>query len=273
VIAAPPKAGKSMLMYQIAVEIVCPNGHVLGKDTETRPVLYFALEDSERRAHERISNLLKGRTHGLRNLTIATSAPALGGPLETEIDGWLTSHPRGVVIVDVLSKVRTIGRASGNAYDEDYASIAALHSVVKAHSGATVLLVTHDRKQGAEDWMTRVTGTRGVTGVADFVIFIQRARGETYGKIHVSGRDIEDNTYEVEFTGRGWQLADVQTQIGRLSPTRQTIFNWLIENGPAHQKEIAEGTGLTKDVVDQRVRDMAKDGQIVSVPAGYRAGD
>ena len=129
--------------------------------------------------------------------------------MEDEVGAWLDEHPLGVVIVDVLAKVRTSGKAGLNAYDEDYAAITGLHTAARLHPGSAVLLITHDRKAGSDDWMTRITGTRGVTGAADFVIFISRKRTEMIGTVFVTGRDIEDRAHDVEFTGSGWRLAGI----------------------------------------------------------------
>ncbi len=268
VIGAPPKAGKSLLAYQLAVELVCA-GDLFGIEAERRPVRYYALEDGRRRSQGRIRALLKGRGAGLADLDLQWTAPNLGGGLEAEIGAWLDGHPLGVVIVDVLSKVRASGKAGLNAYDEDYAAITGLHGAARRHPGSTVLLVTHDRKAGSDDWMTRITGTRGVTGAADFVIFIARRRTEMVGTIYVTGRDIEDRAYDVEFTGSGWRLAGIEQVIGTKSPTRQTIFNWVKEHGPAWQRDIAEGTDLAIGTVHARVHDMAADGELVGGPTGY----
>jgi hypothetical protein len=268
VLGAPPKAGKSLLAYQLAVELIF-GGELFGIEAERRDVLYYALEDGPRRSQGRIRALLLGRMAGLDRFELRWTAPRLGGPLEDEVAGWLDEHPIGVVIVDVLSKVRASGRAGLNAYDEDYAAIAGLHTAARRHPGSVVLLVTHDRKAGSDDWMTRVTGTRGVTGAADFVIFISRKRTEMIGTIFVTGRDTEDSAFDVEFTGGGWRLADIAQVIGTKSPTRQTIFNYVSENGPVWQKAIAEGTGLSETVVYNRVSDMSRDGELVGGPQGY----
>jgi RecA-family ATPase len=243
VIGAPPKAGKSLLAYQFGVELAF-GGELFGMPAERRPVRYYALEDGQRRSQSRIRDLLKGRTAGLDALELQWTAPRLGGPLENEIDDWLDGHPVGVVIIDVRSKVRPNGRAGLNAYDEDYAAMVGLHDVARRYPGSVILLITHDRKAGSEDWMTRITGTRGVTGAADFVIFISRKRTETIGTIFVTGRDIEDRAFDVEFTGMGWRPAEIELVIGAKSETRQTIFHWVREHGPAWQKAIAEGTGI-----------------------------
>lgn len=268
VIGAPPKAGKSLLCYQMAVALV-RGGYLLGVMAERRPVRYYALEDGRRRSQGRIKALLNG-SRLPRGLDLEWTAPRLGGPLEAEVGAWLDGHPFGVVIIDVLSKVRASGKAGLNAYDEDYAAIVELHNVARRHPGSVILLVTHDRKAGSEDWMTRITGTRGITGAADFVIFINRKRTETVGTIYVTGRDIEDLAHDVEFTGSGWQPADIELLIGSKSETRQTIFGWVKANGPAWQKAIADGTGIALGTIHARVHDMVRDDELQGGPDGYR---
>ena len=180
-----------------------------------------------------------------------------------------------MVIVDVLAKVRPSGKAGLNAYDEDYTVLTDLHMVCRRHPGSTILLITHDRKAGADDWMTRITGTRGVTGIADFVIFIGRKRTEKVGTIYITGRDIEDLSYQAAFTGDGWQTATPGFIVSTQHPTRQAIFDWLEKNGPATPLTITQGTGLDHAVVRNRAADMARDGQLdrrlggfYMVPAG-----
>ena len=272
-IAAPPKSGKSVFAYQMSVEIAF-GGNVLGKTVNQGNVLYYALEDGPRRSQQRVTDMLRGRTRGISNLELRWTSPRLGGDLEKEVHAWLGQHPRSLVIIDVLAKVRPDGggKSSQNAYDADYDALAGIHTVAKMNPGSTVLIVTHDRKAGSDDWMTRVTGTRGVTGAADFVVYINRDRGKPGGKIAVSGRDVEDTLIDVEFDVTGWRPAAMEFIIGENHPTRITIYNWVKENGPAWQKEIAEGTGLDYAVVRNRVMDMNKDGQIVTAPdrLGYR---
>jgi hypothetical protein len=287
-LAAPPKSGKSVLAYQLAAELAT-GGSLLDISVPPSPVLYYALEDGQRRSQSRLSGMLRGRVNGLEQLHLQWDSPRLGGPLETEISAWLDRTPGALVIIDVLAKVRPVaGGRNLNAYDEDYNALSGLHMVAKAHPGSTILVITHDRKAGSEDWMTRVTGTRGVTGAADFVIFIHRDRGSEFGTISVSGRDVEDASFNVRFNVTGWTMADLNMRIGGESPVRQLIFHYVEANGPAYQRAIADGTfeGRTNrsatpdqwlETVKARVRNMAEDGQLVSVPGGYRvpgdAGD
>ena len=267
ILAAPPKAGKSVLAYQLAVELTL--GHsILGRNVERRPVLYYALEDGERRSQDRVRAALGDRTLP-RGLMLRWDAPRIGAGLEDEISTYLEANPFGVVILDVLSKVRPSGKAGLNAYDEDYNALAGLHRVTKEHPGSAILVITHDRKAGSEDWVTRITGTRGIAGASDFSIFIERKRGQPSGSIYVTGRDAADDAIEVAFLGSHWALADMTAVIGAASPTRQTIYQYVKAHGPVHQKALAAGTGLSETVVYNRVRDMTKDGQLLSVPGGY----
>jgi len=275
VLASPPKTGKSLLCYQIAVAIAT-GADLLGHTTERRHVRYYALEDGARRSQDRIVAL------GVPErgwLDIRWEAPTLGrltGPtldepgLEDEIEGYLSAYPDGVVIIDVLAKVRPAG-GKGNAYDEDYAVLRALKHLCLQYPAAVILLVTHDRKAGSDDWMTRITGTRGVSGTADFSLFIDRKRGETMGRIAMTGRDLPDDVQTVKLVDTHWEvavLADVMAS-PTVSDTRQRIYDWVAKNGPARAKVISDGARLDYAVVRHRVRDMVKDGQLFETVLGY----
>lgn len=272
VIAAPPKVGKSLLAYQMAVHLVM-GLDLLGCAATKRPVRYYALEDGQRRSQARILGVLRaiGTNIIARGLDLRWTAPTLGGGLEAECGEYLQANPGGVIIIDVLSKVRPphMGGKSLNAYDEDYKLLEQLHDVTRRNVGSSIVVITHDRKAGAEDWVSRVTGTRGITGVADEVIYIDRKRMENMGTIKVTGRDAADLTLSVAFAGDGWQLADANALIEGMSPTRQLIYNYVAANGPAMQKDISEGTGIKHENVLTQVSRMTKDGQLQAGPGGY----
>jgi hypothetical protein len=270
-LAAPPKTGKSVLAYQLAVEIAL-GGSVFDIAVASGPVLYYALEDGQRRSQSRVASMVGDRRQGLERLHLRWEAPRLGGALEDEINAWLGHNPDALVIIDVLAKVRPNGATQSknlNAYDTDYDALSTLQLVAKMNPGSTILVVTHDRKQGSEDWMTRVTGTRGVTGAADFVIFLNRKRGENGGTFLVAGRDVEDTPVELKFNVTGWTKADMQFRLENVHETRQLLYAWLMDNGPAQPLEIAKGCGLSHDVVKHRLIDMRKDGMLMRSDAGY----
>lgn len=282
IIAAPPKTGKSVLAYQMAVELAAGGTEMLGCAVHPAPVLYYALEDGQRRSQSRVLSMLRDRDPEMlrRNLFLRWDAPRLGGDLEAEMHGWLQDHPGGLVIIDVLAKVRPLASSvkSKNAYDEDYDALTGVHRVTKLNPGSTILVVTHDRKAGSEDWMTRVTGTRGVTGAADFVMFINRTRGEGGGTLALAGRDVEDDSINMRFDVAGWTKADMQFTVSSISDIRERIYTWLVNNGPAFQAAIFDGLSaqypnVTKDIIDHRIADMGRDGHITRTPGGWIAAE
>lgn len=274
ILASPPKTGKSLLCYQLAVALAT-GADLLGSKSERRHVRYYALEDGERRSQDRIVALGSPERGWL---DIRWDAPLLDGAdengLEYAVGEYLGAYPDGVVIIDVLSKVRPAG-SKGNAYDEDYRVLTTLKGLCRYYPDAVILLVTHDRKAGSDDWVTRITGTRGVSGSADFNLLIDRKREEKVATIRMSGRDLPDDALNVKLVGTHWELATMSDVMASptVSETRQRIFDWVEGNGPAFPKAIAEATGLRDAVVRNRVHDMTKDGQLASVPGGYVVGD
>jgi hypothetical protein len=90
-------------------------------------------------------------------------------------------------------------------------------------------------------------------------------------KIAMAGRDLADDVINVKLVDTHWEvamLADVMAS-PTISDTRQRIYDWVSEHGPARAKVIAEGTGINYAVIRHRVRDMVKDGQLVDGVLGY----
>ncbi len=214
IVAGAPKVGKSWLTLQAAIEIAT-GGAMLGKQTDkARPVLYYGLEDGERRFQKRIASLDAGRKLDLSLLAFHYESPAIGEGLEDDIEAFFEANGEdSVVFIDVLAKIRPPSKGRGSAYDEDYGVIGPLQTLSKGHPGSSLVVVTHDRKMGSEDFLTTVTGTRGVTGAADWIWVVKRPRLEDVGNIYITGRDIErDAMITARFDGV-WSL------VGRLAPT------------------------------------------------------
>lgn len=210
VVSGPPKVGKSWLVLQAAIEIAS-GGELLGKPIGApRPVLYYALEDSDRRIKARTEQLI-----GMRNVDLSLFAYEtdlngvfLENGLEEELCAWLDNNDGdGVVIIDVLSMIRPISKGRGSAYDEDYKMMKPLREIVSARPSATICVVTHDRKAGSDDWLTTVTGTRGITGASDWIWGIKRGRDKIEAVINVTGRDLIEQAIDATFTG-AWLLSN-----------------------------------------------------------------
>jgi hypothetical protein len=228
-ISGAPKIGKSWLVLQSALEIAS-GGELLGRYViGARPVLYYALEDGERRLQSRLRQLIGNRNLDLSLLEFRLTAPNIGDGLEEEIAAWLDDNGQdGIVIIDVLSLIRPISRGRGSAYDEDYSVLKPLRLVLSARPSATIFVVTHDRKAGSDDWLTTVTGTRGVTGSVDWAWVVKRPRLKIEGIINVTGRDVNEQSIDASFTG-AWVVSD--GMLSARSPEQDFILDALRTEG------------------------------------------
>ena len=77
VLAAPPKVGKSTLVYQVGVECAI-GGELFNRRVTPGSVLYLALEDGRRRGQERLRAALEGRTMPRGRLEVRWSCRNIG---------------------------------------------------------------------------------------------------------------------------------------------------------------------------------------------------
>jgi hypothetical protein len=123
------------------------------------------------------------------------------------VANWAHDHRGGIVIVDVLARIRPPGGNSQQLYDRDYQALIPLKTVADTE-GVHVGVTHHDRKAGAEDWMHTISGTQGLTGAADTLIVLRRSRGKADAKLLVTGRDVEDTELALSFTAGAWTVLD-----------------------------------------------------------------
>lgn len=211
-----PKAGKSWFCLQMYLAISSgdfPGVFAWGDRTDPGTCLYLALEDNDRRLSKRLSQM-QGKIavprHNRKGSKIWIDLPPLQEGGDRKIRRWLERHSDAkCVIVDVLAKVRPEQSGDGNSYQEDYKAINLLKDIADEY-GVTFLVNHHDRKKKHDgDFFDQVSGTKGITGAADTVMYLRRKRGSNDGEIEVSGRDLEEESrFEMLFVrsdGR-WEI-------------------------------------------------------------------
>jgi hypothetical protein len=242
IIAGAPKVGKSWLSLQAAVEVAA-GGELLGRRCMSQDVLYYALEDGERRCQSRLETISLdykkrvGRLPNLSRLYLMYEAPHIGSGLEEDVSAWLDDHPGGLVVIDVLAKVRPTSTGKGSVYDEDYSIVGAMQSVSKSKPGCSIAMITHDRKAASEDFLTTVTGSRGIVGVADWIWVIKRDRLQTDGTLYVTGRDIERDS-AVGATFEGTWHANTNVVSSGLTDGQLPVWQFLRTDGPCTLAEV-----------------------------------
>lgn len=268
ILAAPPKVGKSCLVYQMAVEATV-GGELLGRRVTPGSVLYLALEDGQRRGQQRLRAALAGRTMPRGRLEIRWSAPRIGEGLEEDILSWLDRTPDALLVaIDTLGKVRPASDGRRNAYDVDVADMARLQDLFR-NRPVGLVIVHHLRKERGDDFLTAVSGTYGITGSADTTAVIRRKRLEQFGTVTVTGRDIPEIEQSVRFDGMTWRA--VAPPMPEMSFERKAVYGVIEKRGPVFAKSIADELDKDRVAVQHLIEALAKDGIVTRTDGGYVA--
>jgi hypothetical protein len=178
-----------------------------------------------------------------------------------EIERWLEANPTARCIqVDVLAKIRGQQDTSSGLYQADYEALEPLKEIADEY-GVGVIVTHHDRKKTDEDFVNMVSGTKGVTGAADTIMYLTRERGTTTGKLRLESRDVEECTYDIEFDkSRGrWNImgrADGDGKESKLDPVER-IQQVILARGESTTEDIA----VALDMDTRTVRRLAIAGQ------------
>ena len=266
ILAAPPKVGKSCLVYQIGVEVAI-GGALLGRPVEAGSVLYLALEDGRRRGQSRLRAALDGRTMPRGRLDVQWSSSRIGAGLEAEIDAWLDDHPDArLVAIDTLQKVRPQSNGKRGAYEVDVDDLGRLQSLFRDWP-VGLLIVHHSRKEAGDDFLASVSGTYGITGSADTIAVIRRKRLEAFGSILVTGRDVPDAELSIRFDGMTWHEAP--ESLPAASFERQEVYQAIADRGPIFPAAIAAALDTSRQNVQNMVEGLHRSGAIARTRGGY----
>jgi len=272
-LCSKPKLGKSWLVLDLCIGCTTDR-FILG---EIKPaqgaVLYLALEDSRRRLQRRITKLLPTFTGDWpKDLTLATKWRRVNDGGLDDIRAWHRSANKPIqVVVDVLVKIRPIGKAGRSAYELDYEALAGLHKLA-LELGVAVVVVHHTRKMAADDIMDTVSGSFGLVGAADTIIVIERGGQGTV--LDVRGRDVESAELAVQFNKDScrWMVLGPAVDVHR-SDERGRILAALAEaTEPLSPNEIMVAVGRRdRNAVDQLLFRMVKAGDVIKPARGKYA--
>lgn len=274
VLAGAPKIGKSWLLLDICLRVAM-GGRVLGVcEVEPGPTLYLALEDTPRRLQERARRLL-GPVPGPATAHLHTSWPRMGDGGADLLRDHLAAHPdTRVVAVDVLSRIRDVSKGNQQQYEADYEAMTEFKEIADTY-GVALLVNHHDRKAKDADWLSVVSGTRGVTGAADAVMLLRKERSKADGVLSITGRDVEESERALKFEAGQWTLLDGPVELYTVSATRARILGLLRESPNLRPAEVADRLeGVSRDNAKQTLSRMREAGQVQADGDGrYRLAD
>jgi hypothetical protein len=123
--AGGAKMGKSWAMLGMGIAVATGDRVFQYFDTEPGDVLYFALEDGERRMKSRLDALSEG-WEAPDSLHFVYECPMLPAFKET-LEALMGTYPKTrLIVVDVLAKVQQRARGPHNPYHADYDALAPL---------------------------------------------------------------------------------------------------------------------------------------------------
>ena len=270
IVAGPPKIKKSFLLMNIGIA-VATGGEFFGKQCRQGRVLYLALEDNERRLKIRASSQMGGLPWP--ELFIATDEWPRSdeGGLDA-IAAWLEKNPDcRLVMIDVLQKFRPHSKRGEGAYEGDYNALTGLHSLCsKKHIG--MIVSTHTRKMAADDPFDTVSGTHGITGVADTTLVMSRMGDDDHARLFGRGRDIVkeiDHALEFNQLACKWVVLGETDEV-RKSDTRKRVLKALKEH-PMSPVELADEVHMKRSAIRNLLMRMMKDGEVSKKGDKYTA--
>lgn len=216
VLAGAPKRGKSWLALAMGIS-VSTGTSFLGMGTRQGDVLYLDLESRQFRVQDRLGQLLPGNFP--ERLYISHDAERIDVGLLDQLEGWLGEHPQAsLIVVDTLARVKGGGRRGENAYESDSRIFGELQRFAQRHKLA-VLVVHHLRKSNGHgedsDPVERISGSMGLSGVADALLLLDGKRGESESALSIVSRDFESAQYVLRFQGGAWGLQSTDAEAWR----------------------------------------------------------
>jgi len=123
--------------------------------------------------------------------------------------------------------------------------------------------VHHTRKQEAIDHLDLVSGSTGLTGAADGILILKRARGDSDATLTANGRDFPDTELALKFDPElcDWRALGDAAEF-RLSNERKEVLALLKTSGPVTPKNAAELLGREYRSTKKLLWTMAKDGEV-----------
>ena len=252
-LAGRPKSGKSWLLLQMA-QAVDTGARFLGRETARAKVLFIALEDGERRVHERL------HIRGWRpaEAHFAFDLFPLGGAGLQQLK--YAAQAFDVVIVDTL---RT---ALGGMDENDNSQMGwVVQSLADfAHDADKVVVVSHHTRKGdATDAFELIRGAGAIRAAYDVGMLIQRKEKEPEAVLRFESRDLQIEDMTIHFDPEtGWRYEGDARRIEEIRAGRRVV-QALAELGDAQTADaIAEHLGISKQAAWQQLTKAERDGLV-----------
>lgn len=213
IIAGRPKLGKTTFERQKMA--AAATGSVFLDSTFKQPSLcaFLSLEEGEALARMKLrqANFSEAALVGI-DMHFSWDRGFLG---VESLDRYLDANQDvQLVVIDSLSRFRTIPDSHTPAFVADYEAVNMLHECSKRHPGVCIDVVHHTRKAKGDDPLDDVSGTYGLTAAAD-TCFVMRHHSDgavLYVASRLWARD--DNNFIIRRNKGAWDMIGVNLGLG-----------------------------------------------------------
>src|SRR5207248_10997750 len=191
-LAGRQKLGKTWLAIDFAIAKAIGGYAMSNIECEPGDVIYIDLENGPRRVKRRIERLFpyERSRPDLSRLHWAYESPQLGPEFIESCELWIGSVSQpAMIVVDVLQRIKPVGNAARNSYENDYAALSELQRWA-TEKCISVLMLVHTRKCGAVDPLESSSGANGQAACADTTLALDRKSGVL--TLYVRGRDVDE---------------------------------------------------------------------------------
>jgi hypothetical protein len=272
-IIARPKAGKSWLTLQAAIQVAGGRAVEGMKALDHGPVLYGAFEEPKARTMGRLKKLAEPGEWTKDLHFLYELLPLMGGGAEQLGELMEKVRPRLLVLDTLTALIKGGGgKRESDVFRSQYAEVSRIRKLAEDFKTA-IILVHHTRKGVSDGGIEAIAGTGGIGAAVDTLWYLKR-KPEGEATLDIVGREVEEKTFALRFDQEpfGWRiLGDDAAQL--LNAERREIMALLREEGALTPAQIAVELGKARPAVRMLLKRMREDDQLRKqggkyVPAG-----
>jgi hypothetical protein len=231
------------------------------------------LEGTQRRTNSRIMSSLGNRPIP-PSLTVIWKWPRIADGGLSKLYDYAEYHNRTkLFIIDTFGRIIRKPESTNTArssYKGDIEEIEVFSQFCKV-MGVSIMLVHHTRKTDSDDWVDLVSGTYGISGSVDTLMFLKRRRGESQAVLSITGRDVEEKQYKLNVNLNRQKInvigEETEEDIELTDAQRDIVMCLQAYGEPKSPKEISEMVGKTVGSIKRLLANMVEDGKVIR--AGY----
>lgn len=238
------KRGKSWMVFDLAIALALGRpafGHF--ECPGPQPVLYLALEDGRKRLQMRAKAITPDSQYA-ENFHLRYTFPALSEGGIAVLAEEIERYHYGLVIIDVLAKLEKPkhGR-SEQSYHDVYEMFTPLQELRQSYPFCLAML-THLRKQEAEDVFENLHGSVAYQGAQDVLWILERKPKDDIALLHLRDKDAEDKSLALKFIDGHWQYVGEGEEFERSTLQRSLLQSLLEEACEMTPKELMKVAGI-----------------------------